>query len=123
MNIGTKRILNRAAHSLVIGAGLLLLSTVDATAHDVDYRSYVAQRHYVLSPPGPFPRWLRENREFQHWYVGSHYRLKRDLGWQRIYDAYYFERRYRLQSHRYYGRAGHDHAHRSHRGKKSKRRH
>ena len=123
MNTKTDDFRNCTISTLVIGTCLLLAMTADAGAHDVEYRPYVVTRHYMHNQPLTLPRWLRANREFQHWYAGSRYRLRPDLGWQRIYDVYCFEKRYQSQGRRYYGRVVHDRTSRANRKKSKKRRH
>lgn len=122
MNTKTSHFLNRMKSSLLIGTCLLLVSTADAAAHDVEYRSYVVHRQYVRSQAPVFPHWLHRNWEFQHWYLGSSHSYLRDLNWCRIYDIYRFEEHFRLQSRQFHGKVVHDHGYRTHRAKPKKRR-
>lgn len=95
-------IMRRTICSLSLGIGLFLVSAADASAHRIEYRPYIAHDHHVYSRTRSFPGWLRRNREFQHWYRHSHYRLTRHMSWHRLYDVYRFERRHRWHGRRIY---------------------
>ena len=103
MNANMSHIMKRTIFSLLFGAGLVLLSAADASAHEVEYRPYYVQHHHAYARTQFFPAWLERNREFQRWYMHSRYRFKRHIGWPRLYDIYRFERR-----HRWHGRAIYD---------------
>lgn len=117
MKTKTRDFLTRTMYSLFIGSFLSLVSVADATAHTSDYRPYVVQRHYVVSQPRNFPRWLRADRKFQRWYLGNRYRLRSDLSWQRTYDIYYYEKHYRAHNrphqHKFRGRVMYDYGYRT----------
>ena len=112
MNANISHIMKRTIFSLVFGAGLVLLSTADAAAHDVEYRPYHVQHHYAYARERFYPGWLRRNREFQRWYVHNQYRFKRHASWHRRYDIYRFERRHRGHGRRVYDRIYRDHDYR-----------
>jgi len=112
MNTKKGDVLNRTISVLAIGACVFLANMEDATAHPTEYRPYVVTRHYVYNQPLAFPGWLRGNREFQYWYLGSHYRYLRYPDWQQVYDVYRFERRYQVSSRRNYRPVTYDRSHR-----------
>ena len=121
MNANTSHIMKRTICSLVFGVCLVMLSAADASAHGIEYRPYFVQDYYVHKGARSFPSWLRRNREFQHWYWHSHYRLKRHMSWRRLYDIHRHERRHRLHSRKFYGRVYRDTGH-SHYYKRPKKR-
>ena len=123
MNLLRSHILQRTISSLIIGTSLFLAGATDASAHKTDYRSYVVHRQYSSSHTRTFPGWLRRDREFQHWYLNTRYRAMPRLSWQRLYNIYCFDKRYRLQSHRFYGEAYRDYGYRSYQRKSKKRKH
>lgn len=101
----------------VSAAGLAVVPAPEAQAHGIVYRPGYVELHYAYAVS--YPGWLRRDRAFQRWYWHSPYRLKRHLGWQRLYHLYLDDWRY----HRHMRRSHvhrHDHAYR---GDKKKRRH
>ena len=74
--------------------GLALLATPEAQAHTIEYRPGYAYAYYGAAGTRYFPRWLRKDRGFQHWYWHSRYRFKRHLSWNRLYRMYRYERRF-----------------------------
>jgi hypothetical protein len=114
MNANLSHIMKRTIFSLVFGAGLVLLSAVDASAHEVEYRPYYVQHHHAYARTRIFPAWLKRNREFQRWYMHNHYRFKRHISWPRLYDMYRFERRHRRHGRRIYGKVYHSQGYRPH---------
>jgi len=123
MKTKTRQLLSRTLYTLLLGTCLSLVSVADATAHNTDYRPYVVQRQYVVSRPQSFPRWLRDDRRFQHWYHGNRYRLQRNLSWQRVYDIYYLEKRHRVRNRSYRGRVMYDYGYRTYRERPRKHKH
>jgi hypothetical protein len=117
MNAMKCPIITRTICSLIFGAGLFLLSGADASAHRIEYRPYIAHDYHVYSRTRTFPGWLMRNREFQHWYRHSHYRLTRHMSWHRLYDVYRFERRHRLRSRTFYGKVYHHNGYRTYQRK------
>lgn len=120
MQIETRKTLKRGVPLLLVGTWLSLAGIKDAGAHGNGHRSFVVHRHYAYVQPVSFPRWLRSEREFQRWYVQNHYRLRRNISWQRRYEIFYQEKSYRLKQRRFRGRVARDHGHRTY-WKKSKR--
>ena len=114
-NIG--HIMKRTICSLSLGIGLFLVSAADASAHEIQYRPYIAYDHHEYGRTRLLPRWLKRNREFQHWYRHSHYRLTRHMSWHTLYDVYRFERRHRLRSRTFYGKVYHHNGYRSYQRK------
>jgi hypothetical protein len=113
MNANKCHIMKRTILSLLFGAGLVLLVAADASAHEVEYRPYYVANHYVYARTRYFPDWLQRNREFQRWYMHSHYRFERHVSWPRLYDVYRFERRHRWHGGRIYGKVYRDQRYRS----------
>lgn len=102
MNANMSHAMKRTILALVCGTGFALLSAPDASAHEVEYRPYYVQSHYIYAGSRFYPRWLRRNREFQRWYVHNQYRFRRHLSWHRLYDIYRFERRHRRHGRKSY---------------------
>lgn len=117
MNANMSHFMTRMICSLIFGGGLFMLSAADASAHRIEYRPYIAHDYHVYSRTRSFPGWLRRNREFQHWYRHSHYRLTRHMSWHRLYDVYRFERRQRLRSRTFYGKVYHHNGYRTYQRK------
>ncbi len=113
MNANMSQIMKRTFCSLSFGICLFLLSAADASAHEVEYRPHIAYDHYVYGRTRSFPRWLRRNREFQHWYMHSRYRYMRRMTWHRIYDRYRFEQRYRWNNRKFHGKVYRDDGYRT----------
>ncbi len=123
MNVIRSHILKRTISSLIIGACLFLTGAADASAHEIAFRPYVVHRQYAAGQTRLFPGWLRRNREFQRWYLNTRYLSMRRLSWQRLYDIYSFEKRYRLQNRKFYGKVYRDYGYRTYRKKSKKRQH
>lgn len=113
MNATMSHIMKRTICSLIFGAGLFLLSAADASAHEVEYRPHIAYDHYVYSRTRSFPRWLRRNREFQHWYMHSRYRYVRRMTWHGVYDRYRIEQRYRRNHRKFHSKVYRDDGYRT----------
>ncbi len=112
MNANMSHIMKRTIFSLLFGAGLVLLSSADATAHEVEDRPYYVQHNYAYARARVFPGWLRSNREFQRWYMHNQYHFKRRVSWPSLYDIYRFERRHRRHGRRIYDKVYRDHDYR-----------
>ena len=97
MNVNTNRIMTRTIF-------LLVLAAANASAHEVEYRPYYVQSHYVDARSRFYPAWLRRNREFQRWYMRNQYRFQRHIGWHRLFDIYRFEKRRQWHGRRIYAR-------------------
>ena len=113
MNANMSHFMTRMTCSLIFGAGLFLLSAADASAHRMEYRRYIAHDHYVHGRTRSFPRWLRRNRDFRHWYLHSRYRFADRTTWHRIYDLYRLERRYHRHNRKFYGKVYHHNGYRT----------
>ena len=113
MNSKTNHLMKRLAWSLIFGMGLMLLNVPDASAHKTEYRPHIVYDHYAYAGSRPFPRWLRKDREFQRWYLYSHYRMNRHTTWHRLYNVYKNERRHRLKNRRFRGKVYRDNGRRS----------
>ena len=97
----------RGLTTMAIGICLAMFSVADANAHDVykpGYRSHVVHHHYSYQKPGRYPHWLKQNYQFQHWFVANKYRLKPNINWQRRYDIFRYEKSQWVNSQRYKGR-------------------
>ena len=123
MNAAKSHILTHTISSLIIGICLFLIGAADASAHEIDFRPYAVQRHYAPGQSGVLPDWLRGNREFQRWHLNSRYRSTRCLSWQRLYNIYSFEKRYRLQHRKFHGKVYRDCGYRNYRKKSVERYH
>jgi len=121
MNAIGNHILTRTISLLIIGTCLFLAGTADAAAHQTEHRTYVVQYHYTHGQKKASPSWLRRNRDFQHWYLHSRYRSMHRLSWQRLYDIYRIEKRYRLRSRKHHGKKYRDYGYREYRNKTDQR--
>jgi hypothetical protein len=113
--------MNKVIFSAVVACGLLLLDSPEAAAHEGtinQHRSHTndysdkyrrdANRRDSYSRDGyrrdhfnakydrakKMPRWLKRNRSFRHWYDSTRLKKNRRLSWDRLFDIYYWERRY-----------------------------
>jgi len=123
MNANMGHIMTRTICSLSLGIGLFLVSAADASAHEIQYRPHIVHDHYEYGRTRLLPRWLKRNREFQHWYLHSRYRFMRRMTWHRVYDLYLFERRYRRSHRKYYGKVHRDNGYRTYQKMWKKRKH
>ena len=114
MNSKFSDIMKRATGSLCVGICLFLVSAVDASAHEIEYRPPIVHDHYGYARTMSFPGWLRRNRDFQHWYMRSRYRFMRRMTWNDVYERYRFEQRYRWNNRRYHTNVYHDDGYRTH---------
>ncbi len=73
MNANMGHIMKRTICSLSLGIGLFLVSAADALAYEIQYRPHIVHDHYEYGRTRFLPRWLKRNREFQHWYQHSRY--------------------------------------------------
>jgi hypothetical protein len=103
-----KRITTGMAWSLIVLAGTSIAAAPEASAHGNDKVRYVDYDRYVHKRSArEFPRWLRGKRNFQRWYVRSHYRNMRRLNWERLYDLYLYDTRRARRASKY--KNAHDH--------------
>lgn len=121
MNANTSHIMKRTNYALVFGVCVMLITQPDARAHTVDIRPGFVEVHYGYAMTRHFPGWLRRDRDFQHWYWHSRYRIKRHLNWHSLYHIYVNDRRQRwharrLHRHHYldYGYRAYSKKHRKH---------
>ena len=119
MNAKASHIMKRTIYALAFGVCVVFITVPDASAHGIEFRPGFVEVHYPYATARHFPRWLRRNRGFQHWYWHSRYRFKRHMNWHRLYHAYLNDRHYRR-----YARRLHDHYydHHGYRAYKKKRR-
>lgn len=110
MNAETSHFIKRTLCALAFGVCLMFIDLPDAKAHGIEFRPGFVEVHYGYARARHFPRWLRRNREFQHWYWHSHYRFSRHMNWHRLYHIYLNDRHHRWHSRRlndhYYGDRG-----------------
>ena len=96
-------VMKRLVWSLLIVSALSLASVPEASAHGSQYGGH--GRHYVVRYGHSYPYWLHRNYDFHRWYWRSHYRDDFYMSWDRLFDIYRYERKYR-RPHRYYDRRG-----------------
>jgi len=109
--------MKRLVWLLVLTGALFAGGVPEASAHGSNVGSHIAyDRHYVVRHGHSYPRWLRRHDDFHRWYWRSHFRNDYYLSWNRLYDIYRYERKYR-RSYRYSdyrGRHRHHGHHRRH---------
>ena len=104
--------------ALALAAGsLLLLDSTPAAAHgdsrdkrsrsddhysrsyDRDYYSHRGHRrdhnHKRYKRSKHMPYWLKQNRSFRRWFSHTHFKANRRLSWNRLFEIYRYEHRYR----------------------------
>jgi hypothetical protein len=92
--------------TLIVVFGIALAAAPTASAHEPGYAHYQPRHHHArVHRDTHMPRWLRDDREFRHWYRRSSLRHDHHLPWWRLYEVYRWERAYR-----------HDHDHHHDRG-------
>jgi hypothetical protein len=92
--------------TLIVVFGIALAAAPTASAHEPGYAHYQPRHHHArIHRDTHMPRWLRDDREFRHWYRRSSLRHDHHLPWWRLYEVYRWERAYR-----------HDHDHHHDRG-------
>jgi hypothetical protein len=100
MNVITKRTSFRPALLLLCVASLVVAMVRPATAHEVEFRPRVSHHFYYQHGRAfRFPHWLRDERDFQRWFLHSDYRYIRGANWAALYDLYLFEKRHRRRAH------------------------
>ena len=94
--------LKRLALASLLTAGLVLGMAGEARAHHPSYVYYdrYDHRYDVKVYKRKFPRWLKKNAEFRHWYKRNHYDHVRHINWNSLYDLYMYDRFYRYNKHR-----------------------
>ena len=97
------RIIKRTMCTLLLGGSLVLAQAPIASAHETVYAPHaVSDRYYAAHRVPVYPRWLRRDGAFQHWYVRSRYRYMRNMTWRRLYDRYRHEVGYYRHGRHYY---------------------
>jgi hypothetical protein len=92
--------------TLIVVFGIALAAAPTASAHEPGYAHYQPRHHHArVHRDTHMPSWLRDDREFRHWYRRSSLRHDHHLPWWRLYEVYRWERAYR-----------HDHDHHHDRG-------
>jgi hypothetical protein len=83
---------------------LAVVAAPTASAHDRAYDYYQPRNHHAgVHRDRYMPRWLRDDRGFQHWYRRSSLHHDHHLAWWRLYEIYRWERVYRHDHHRHHG--------------------
>ena len=115
MNQIVKRLAKGIAWSVIVLAGSGIAATPDASAHGVrDSRFVISVNHGHRRAIRQFPRWLRRDYDFQHWYFHRQYWLPRRATWSRLYGMYLNDTRrhrrgwYRRYDYGYNRRDGYD---------------
>ena len=104
--------MKRLVWTLLIASAMGLATVPEASAHGSHNRAY--DRHAVVRYGHRYPYWLRRHYDFQRWYVRSRYRYDFYMSWDRLYDIYGYERKYR-RSYRDYDRREYDRRRKHHR--------
>ena len=106
MNQIVKRLAKGIAWSVIVLTGSGIAATPDASAHGVRDSRFVVNINYTHRRAiRQFPRWLRRDYDFQHWYFHKQYRLPRRASWSRLYGIYLNDtRRHRRAWHRRFDR-------------------
>ena len=100
----------KSISTLLIIFGLALAAAPAASAHDRSYDHYQPRHHHAhVHRDRRMPHWLRQDRDFRHWYRRSSLRHDHRLAWWRLYEIYRWERAY-LHEHRRHHDHGSGHA-------------
>lgn len=81
---------------LIASGGLLLTMAAPASARDAGHYDHdrADRNYYYTERQSEMPRWLRRERAFRAWYRRSPNHRRRAMSWDRLYNAYRWERRY-----------------------------
>jgi hypothetical protein len=95
--------------TLIVVFGIALAAAPTASAHGPGYAHSQPRHHHArVHRDTHMPRWLRDDREFRHWYRRSSLRHDHHLPWWRLYEVYRWERAYRHDHDHHHG---HDRGH------------
>ena len=90
--------------TLIVVFGIALAAAPTASAHEPGYSHYQPRHHHArVHRDTHMPRWLRDDREFRHWYRRSSLRHDHHLPWWRLYEVYRWERAYRHDHDHHHG--------------------
>ena len=103
--------------TLAVVGSLCLAAAPTASAHERGYDHYSPrQLHVHVHRDRHMPRWLRQDRDFRHWYRHTSRRHDHRLAWWQLYEIYRWERAYRHDhGRRHYDGHGHSKKKRRHR--------
>ena len=104
--------MKRFVWSLVIVSALSLVYVPEASPHGSEYRGH--DRHTIVRHGHSYPYGLHRNYDFHRWYWRSHHRYDIQMSWDRLFDIYRYERKYRRPSY-YYDRRGYYRQRKQHR--------
>ncbi len=108
MNSHSSRLVKRMMRVLAFGFCLAFVAVAESGAHPIGVRPGLVAVHPGYAGTRYFPGWLRRNRDFQHWYRHSRYRLRQHHDWHRLYHLYLIDRHHYRRG-RYYHRRHDDH--------------
>lgn len=93
MSTKTQNIMKTTFTTLFFSACLFLTNIPEASAERSHYRPHFEQQRYAYRHVRAYPRWLRRNYGFRHWYERAGYRYGRRMSWNRLYDLYCYDLR------------------------------